>query len=98
MQLVAVLARRTRLTRRPDRRGATRVFAAHFRELSQELALADVPARAARRSRPGRRDAGDQGVVALVVLAGRPDLAESDRGPPDRRAGRDRGIRGSAAT
>ena len=88
VQLVAELREALRSPDDRTRRGATRVFAAHFRELSQEPALADVPARAARRSRSGRRDAGDQGVVAVVVLAGRSELEESDRGPSDRRAGR----------
>ena len=81
VRLVAELSRALRSPDDRTRRGATRVFAAHFRELSQETALADPLLERLRRSRSGRRHAGDQGIVAVVVLAGRPGLEGSDRGP-----------------
>ena len=87
-RLVDASARRSRSPDDRTRRGATRVFAAHFRELSQELALADACSE--------RLDDPDP-VVAMQAIKGlwrwwywRPDpsLAESDRRPADRRPGR----------
>ena len=72
VQLVAELSQALRSPDDRTRRGATRVFAAHFRELSQETALADALLERLDDPDPVVAHAGDQGVVAVVVLASRP--------------------------
>ena len=88
VQLVAVLRDALRSPDDRTRRGATRRVRRPLPRTVAGAGAGRFPAGAARRSRSGRRDAGDQGVVAVVVLAGRSEPEESDRGPPDRRAGR----------
>ena len=62
------------------RRGATRVFAAHFRDLSRDTTLAGVLIARLDDTRPGRPDAGDQGALAVLVLAVRHGAPQQDRG------------------